>query len=95
MYVSAYTHGSPRRWNIECHGAYDWQECRFSPAGWQIMYDRYLTECLERGYMPLADIWLDTCRRIASERADKPGQTLLLDVAEQWAEDAPAQGGAE
>jgi hypothetical protein len=68
-------------WTIECHGS-PWQECRFSPVGWQILHDRYLADAVLNGYMPLVDVWLEACQQIAGERTD----AMLLDVREQWAE---------
>ena len=29
-------------WTLELHGAYPWQECRFSPEQWQAFYEVHL-----------------------------------------------------
>lgn len=73
------------RWNIECHGT-PGQEVRYSPAGWQIMHDRYLSEAVISGFMPLCDLWLTVCERIGE---DHPYGNHLLPDGLQWADATP------
>lgn len=62
--IDAYTHAGGE-WVVEIHGAYGWQECRYSPAQWQRMYETHLAQAVEFGYMPLAEVWLGVCRQLA------------------------------
>lgn len=67
-------------WHILVRGEPD-QECRFSPVGWQRMYELYLREAVESGAEPLADIWLDLCHELAV--TNYPSHRLLLGE-DQW-----------
>ncbi len=89
LIVDAYQHAGGA-WVVEIHG-YPWQECRYSPTGWQTMYTRYLATWVEQAYMPLAAVWEATYQRIAGERPNG----MMLPPGEQWAESVPAQGGGE
>jgi hypothetical protein len=89
--VDAYTHAGGD-WVVEVHG-YPWQECRYTPAGWQTMYERYLAEAYRGGQL-LILVWIETYQQIAGERPNG----MMLDPREQWAKappaPAPATGGA-
>lgn len=61
--IDAYTHAGGA-WVVEIHG-YPWQECRYSPAQWQAMYEQQLAQAVESGYMPLADVWRAVYRQLA------------------------------
>ncbi len=105
LIASAWEHGKPRvcvdayevtrdEWRIEIHAPhgvpYDAEfDPRFSPAGWDVFVQRFLLAWVRQGFMPLCDIWCEVCRELAIAR------TGSLLIPEQWAESAPAQGGAE
>ena len=53
-------------WTLELHGAYPWQECRFSPDHWQAFYDVHLRERYKAGTLDGA-WWLTVTSHLASE----------------------------
>jgi hypothetical protein len=65
--VDAYTHGGPKgEWVIEVHGAYPWQECRWTPAQWEAFYTRHLASLYWNGNLT-GDAWVRLCAGIARE----------------------------
>src|SRR5258708_22074639 len=63
--VDAYTHGDPRpghggEWVIEVHGAFGWQEPRWTPEQWQAFYEVHLM-AYYRGGMLDGEAWLRIC----------------------------------
>lgn len=65
--VDAYTHGGPKgEWVIEVHGAYPWQEPRWTPEQWEAFYTvhlarRYLAGTLDGSW------YLAACRMFAKQ----------------------------
>jgi hypothetical protein len=67
--VDAYTHGDPRpghggEWVIEVHGAYGWQEPRWTPEQWQAFYEVFLAPLYVAGELE-GETWLRICQVIA------------------------------
>ena len=63
--ADAYTH-TGGEWVLELHGAYPWQECRFSPEQWQAFYEVHLAERY-RETMLDGEWWLTITRHLATE----------------------------
>lgn len=63
--ADAYTHAGGE-WVLELHGAYPWQECRFSPEQWNAFYEVFLTVAYQSGNLDGA-AWLRVCRYLANE----------------------------
>ncbi len=66
--ADAYTHPGGE-WVLELHGAYPWQECRFSPEQWQAFYEVHLKERY-RETMLDGEWWLTITRHLAVEYPD-------------------------
>src|SRR5258708_2770522 len=83
--VDAYTHAGGER-VIEVHGAYPWQECRWTPAEWEAFYRTHLATPYAAGALT-GDMWTALCRAIAERY---PNGRLASSVATCGTE---AEGG--
>jgi hypothetical protein len=63
--ADAYTHAGSE-WVLELHGAYPWQECRFSPEQWQAFFECHLAALYRAGELTGA-AWVLQCAQIAKD----------------------------
>lgn len=63
--ADAYTHANGE-WVLELHGAYPWQECRWTPEQWQAFYEVHLAARYRAGELT-GEAWPTICRHLASE----------------------------
>jgi hypothetical protein len=63
--VDAYTHAGGE-WVIEVHGAYGWQEPRWTPAQWEAFYQLHLAGYYRDGLLADGAVWLRICQVVAA-----------------------------
>jgi hypothetical protein len=76
--ADAYTHAGGE-WVLELHGAYPWQECRFSPEQWQAFYEVFLAVPYTSGTLD-GGWWLIVCRHLAEQHPNGQLASIVASV---------------